>query len=113
MKARQFEIWIADLNPRIGTESGKVRPVVVIQTDLLNKVHPSTLICPVTTNVNPGASLLRVHLQRGSCGLDEACDVMIDQVRAIDNTRLVSKLGRIPAEASNKIKNNIMIILDL
>jgi mRNA interferase MazF len=113
MKVKQFEIWVADLNPRIGTEPGKVRPVVVIQTDLLNKIHPSSLICPVTTNVNPDASLLRVHLQRGSCGLDEACDVMIDQVRAIDNARLVSKLGKIPAEAIEKVKYNLKVILDL
>ena len=37
MKIKQFEIWIADLNPRMGTEAGKIRPVIVVQTDLLNK----------------------------------------------------------------------------
>jgi mRNA interferase MazF len=40
MRIKQFEIWIADLNPRMGTETGKIRPVIVIQTDLLNKEHP-------------------------------------------------------------------------
>jgi mRNA interferase MazF len=108
MKARQYEIWIAD-----GTEPGKVRPVVIVQTDLLNKHHPSTIICPVTTKVQPGSEILRVHLAKGSCGLDEACDVMIDQVRAIDNARLLNKVGKIPAEACKKIKNNLMILLDI
>jgi mRNA interferase MazF len=51
MKIKQYEIWIADLNPRFGTETGKTRPVVIIQTDLLNKHHPSTIICPITTNI--------------------------------------------------------------
>ena len=37
MKIKQYEIWIADLNPRFGTETGKTRPVVIVQTDLLNK----------------------------------------------------------------------------
>jgi mRNA interferase MazF len=113
MKIRQFEIWIADLNPRIGTEPGKVRPVIIVQTDLLNKHHPSTLICPVTTNVRPDSEILRVHLAKGSCGLDEACDVMIDHLRAIDNGRLLNKVGKVPAEAIIKIKENLMIILDL
>ncbi len=113
MKVKQFEIWIADLNPRIGTEPGKVRPVVIVQTDLLNKHHPSTIICPVTTKVQPGSEILRVHLAIGSCGLDEACDIMIDQVRAIDNARLLRKLGKVPATSIEKVKQNLKVILDL
>ncbi|MFN2423284.1 MAG: type II toxin-antitoxin system PemK/MazF family toxin, partial [Cryomorphaceae bacterium] len=42
MKVKKFEIWLANLDPRMGTEAGKTRPVVVVQTDLLNRVHPST-----------------------------------------------------------------------
>jgi mRNA interferase MazF len=113
MKVKQYEIWIADLNPRIGTEPGKGRPVVIVQTDLLNKHHPSTVICPLTTKVQPGSEILRVHLAKGSCGLDEACDVMIDQVRAIDNARLLNKVGKLPAESTNKIKFNLSVIFDL
>ena len=64
MPIKQFEIWIADLNPRIGTEPGKTRPVLVIQTDLLNKIpHPSTIICPITTNIEMEADILRVLLR--------------------------------------------------
>jgi mRNA interferase MazF len=113
MKARQYEIWIADLNPRIGAEPGKARPVVVVQTDLLNRHHPSTVICPITRKVQPGSEILRIHLAKGSCGLDEACDVMIDQVRAIDKVRLMNKVGKIPAESANKIKFNLSVIFDL
>jgi len=59
---KQFEIWIADLNPRIGTETGKTRPVLTIQTNLLNKIpHPSTIICPITTSVKKDAEILRLY----------------------------------------------------
>ncbi|MEY3451889.1 MAG: hypothetical protein RL711_1715 [Bacteroidota bacterium] len=51
MEIKQYDIWLADLNPTTGTAPGKTRPIVVIQTDLLNDVHLSTLICPITTNV--------------------------------------------------------------
>ena len=113
MKAKQFEIWIADLNPTIGTEPGKVRPVLIIQTDLLNKHHPSSIICPITTNVRKEIEILRIHLKKGCCGLEESCDIMIDQVRAIDNKRLIRKVGIIPAELVKSIKENLKILFDL
>jgi mRNA interferase MazF len=113
MNIKQFEIWIADLNPQIGTEAGKVRPVLVIQTNLLNKIHPSTIICPITTKVRPEANILRVHLKKGEANLSENCDIMIDQIRAIDNTRLVRKIGQLPQELKNVIKNNLKNVLDL
>jgi len=113
MKARQFEIWIADLNPTIGTEPGKIRPVLIIQTDLLNKYHPSSIICPITTNIRKESEILRVHLKKGCCGFEEPCEIMIDQVRAIDNKRLIRKVGNIPIDLVNKVKNNLQIIFDL
>jgi len=113
MKIKQFEIWIADLNPKIGTETGKIRPVIVVQTDLLNKEHPSTIICPLTTNIIPEAELLRVHLKKSKFGLKEDCDVMIDQVRAIDNKRLVKRIGIVDKKTSAQIKENLKIVLDL
>jgi mRNA interferase MazF len=114
MSIKQFEIWIADLNPQIGTEPGKTRPVLVIQTNLLNKVpHPSTIVCPITTNVKKDTEILRVHLKKGTANLHQACDIMIDQIRAIDNKRLTKRLGTLPDELIDMMKDNIQIVLDL
>ena len=113
MTIKKNEIWVADLNPAHGTETGKIRPVLVIQTDLLNKVHPSTLICPLTTNVQPESEILRVHIKKGMAKVNEDCDIIIDQIRAIDNRRLVKKIGDLPRELSEKVKVNLKIILDL
>ncbi|MFB6320852.1 type II toxin-antitoxin system PemK/MazF family toxin [Saccharicrinis sp. FJH54] len=114
MQIRQFEIWIADLNPQIGTEPGKTRPVLTVQTNLLNKIpHPSTVICPITTNTKKDSEILRVHLQKGMANLHQDCDVMIDQIRAIDNKRLVKRVGVLPAELVESVKENIQIVLDL
>jgi mRNA interferase MazF len=113
-KIRQFEIWIADLNPQIGTEPGKTRPVLILQTDLLNQInHPSTIIFPLTSNVKAAAEILRVHLKKGEAGLQADSDIMIDQLRAIDNQRLLKKSGDLPVRLINKIKQNISIVLDL
>jgi len=114
MFIKQFEIWIADLNPQIGTEPGKTRPVLVIQTNLLNKIpHPSTIICPITTNVQKDADILRVHIKKGVTKLRENCDILIDQIRAIDNKRLINKVGDLPADLIDKVKENVLIVLDL
>ena len=113
MKIKQFEIWIADLNPRMGTETGKTRPVIIVQTDLLNKEHPSTIICPITTNVKPDSEILRVHLKKSKFGLKESCDIMIDQVRAIDNKRLLKKIGEVDIDTADKVRENLKIVLDL
>lgn len=87
-KYKTGEIWIADLNPRQGTEAGKRRPVLIIQSQiLLNANHPSTIVLPLTTNVVDEAYPLRVRVLKKEF-LEES-DVMIDQVRAIDNARLV------------------------
>lgn len=114
MSIKQFEIWIADLNPQIGTESGKTRPVLVVQTNLLNKIpHPSTIVCPVTSNVKKDSEILRVHLEKGMAKLNQDCDIMIDQIRAIDNKRLIKKVGSLPQDIIELVKENIQIIIDL
>ncbi len=111
MKIQQYDIWLADLNPGRGAEPGKTRLVVVVQTDLLNDIHLSTLICPVTTNVKNEIELLRVHLKKGQ--LDELSDVLVDQLRAIDNSRLIKKIGQLTKEQKNKLKGNLRIVLDI
>jgi mRNA interferase MazF len=111
MKIKQFDIWLADLNPRFGTEPGKTRPVVIVQTDLLNNEHPSTVICPITSNVLPDLELLRVHLKKTQ--LDKPSDILIDQIRAIDNKRLLKQIGKLNKEQKESLKANLMLILDL
>jgi mRNA interferase MazF len=108
VRARRGVLYLADLNPRMGTEPGKLRPVLVIQTDLLNEAgHPSTWVLPCTTRLT-GENLLRVVLPRGIAGNREDCEVMIDQSRAIDNRRLVKALKLLPrsilAEVAEKLR---------
>ena len=113
MKRKRFEVWLADLNPRFGTEPGKIKPVVIVQTDLLNEFHHSTIICPVTTNIVKESEILRVSLNKGDAGLKERSDILADQIRAIDNKRFIKKLGTIGKEQQKKLKENISFILDI
>jgi mRNA interferase MazF len=82
-----------------------------VQTDLLNETHLSTLVCPITTNVNKEIQLLRVHLRKGQ--LDKLSDVLVDQVRTIDNKRLIKKLGQLTKEQKRVLKENLRIVFDI
>lgn len=87
MTIRRGEIWLADLRPGRGTEPGKIRPVLVIQSQaLLDAGHPSTLVAPLSTQLVRGVRTLRVRAVAQG-GLHEDSDVLIDQVLAIDNRR--------------------------
>jgi mRNA interferase MazF len=112
MKIKQFDIWIANLEPQRGTETGKIRPVLIVQTNLLRD-HPSTIVCPITTNVAPESDILRVHLKKGTSNLKSESDIMIDQIRAIDNRRLTNKVGELPQDLQQKVKENIKIVFDI
>jgi mRNA interferase MazF len=103
MRIRRGVLYLADLEPRRGTEPGKTRPVLVVQSDLLNEVgHPSTWVLPCTTRM-VGENLLRVVLPRGIAGNRQDCEVMIDQSRAVDNRRFVRALKPLPAPILSEV----------
>ena len=111
MTPRKFNVYTADLNPRFGTEFGKVRPVVVVQTNLLNEHHPSTIVCPITTKVSPEAEILRIHLKKGEAGLDKESDIIVDQIRSIDNRRFRDHIGEISDKNKQLLLNSLRIII--
>lgn len=108
------DLYLADLNPTFGTEPGKIRPVVIIQSDDMNQARPSsTVICPITTRVLPKSKITRLNLHAGRNGLDKDSDVLVDQVRAIDNRRFVHKIGELSANEIQELNARLRIILGL
>ena len=106
-------LYLANLNPTHGTEAGKLRPVVVIQNDLLNAAgHTSTWVLPCTTRLTP-ENILRVRLPAKCAGNDQDCDVMVDQPRTIDNKRFMSGLGKIPGVLFKEVIEKTRLIGDL
>jgi len=107
MKIIHGTIYLADLSPHFGTEPGKLRPVLVIQTDLLNETgHPSTLILPCTTRLTE-KNILRVFIPQGVAGNKEPCEAMIDQSRSIDNKRFVKALNPLPKILLKEVKEKL------
>lgn len=115
MKARvqHGRLYLADLSPRFGSEPGKLRPVLVIQSDLLNDVdHPSTWILPCTTRL-VGGSVLRVELPCGIAGNSQDCEIMVDQSRSIDNRRFVKPLSNLPGAVLREVKTKLAQLAEI
>ena len=112
MTPRYGHVYLADLNPRFGTEPGKVRPVVVVQTDALNPYHLSTLICPLTTQVIDLHTPLRVSIPQGISGLTANSDILVDQIKAIDNQRFRKELGALSDPYLAELRKKLLQILD-
>jgi mRNA interferase MazF len=113
---KRGEVWLADLNPRrgTGTEAGKTRPVLIVQAQaLLDADHPSTLIVPLTTRLIENAEPLRVRISAAG-SLKKDSDALLDQMRAIDNRRLIQgPLTRLPAQQLAAIDQGLMDVLEL
>ncbi|MGH8282597.1 MAG: type II toxin-antitoxin system PemK/MazF family toxin [Gammaproteobacteria bacterium] len=107
-------VWLATLNPGRGTDPRKIRPVLIVQSQaLLDADHPSTLIIPLTTHLMNAAEPLRLRLPAQD-DLDKDSDLLLDQLRAIDNKRLVQgPLLQCSLEFMNQVDEALLEVLDI
>ena len=89
---RRYDIYVANLNPTVGSEIRKVRPVVVVSRNEMNQFLDTVVICPLTTTLHPQ---WRGRLQVRCAGQD--AEVAVDQIRTISKRRLERLMDRLSA----------------
>ena len=99
---RRYGIYIADLNPTRGSEIRKVRPVVVVSRDAMNRFLDTVVICPLTTSLHPR---WRGRLQVRCAGQD--AEIAVDQIRTISKQRLRNRIDRLPANDASQLRRII------
>lgn len=111
---KRGEVWLANLDPGRGAKPGKTRPVLVVQSQaLLDAEHPSTLVVPLTTRLVEDAEPLRVRVG-SAASLAKDSDLLVDQLRAIDNRRLVrGPLAVLPKPLLRIVGRAIREVMDL
>lgn len=90
MNIKRYEIFYVDLNPTIGSEIKKVRPVVIISQDEMNDHLKTVVVCPLTSKLHPK---WRTRLQI-KCANKKA-EVAVDQIRTISKQRLKNKIDKL------------------
>jgi mRNA interferase MazF len=97
MAISRFEVYVVDLDPTIGSEIQKTRPCLVVSPDEMNRNTRTVIVAPMTTG---GQS----YPTRVACRFKgKAGQVVLDQIRTVDRTRLIRKLGRLDSKASAKV----------
>ena len=99
------EIWTANLNPvKKNNEMGKIRPVLIFQTNELNHSdYPTTIVIPFTTVLIDDAEPIRMRILKRE-NLIKDSDLIITQIRSVDNSRLIEKVASLTPEEYIKVK---------
>lgn len=97
MVVKRFDVYLVNLDPTVGSEIRKPRPCLVISPDEMNRYIATVIVAPMTTKG-------RNYPTRVPCTFkDKDGQVVLDQIRTIDKSRLVQKLGRIDKQTQEEI----------
>lgn len=107
------EIYQVNLEPTIGSETGKSRPAVVVSNDTNNENAATVTIAPLTSKTSEKIYPFEVLLPKGQAGLSKNSRIKLNQIRTIDKQRLIKYIGKIDNEYIAKIKQALIIHLDL
>ena len=99
---KRYDIYFADLNPTVGGEIKKIRPVIIVSRDEMNKHLETVVVCPLTSKLHPS---WRSRLQIVCAGKNS--EIAVDQIRTISKRRLKKKIDRISDEEAAQLKRII------
>jgi mRNA interferase MazF len=108
------EVWVANLGPKSGRTPGKTRPVLLVQAQaLIDAGHPCAVVIPLTANLAEDAEPLRIRIAaQGRLRADS--DLLIDQIRAVDNRLLVrGPLATLADGTMDRVGRALCEVLDI
>lgn len=110
---RRGEIYLANLNPVIGSEQGGTRPVLVIQNDIGNRYSPTTIVAAITSRIRKAKLPTHVEISGARFNLDRDSVVLLEQIRTIDKLRLKERVAALDEESMAKVNEALSISLGL
>lgn len=112
-KIKKGEIYLADMDPAIGSEQGGVRPVLILQNNKGNKYSPTTIVACLTSRINTKRKLPTHYLLPTDIGLKYPSMVMLEQVFTIDKSRLIKRITRLSKHDMHCIESQIRKSFDI
>lgn len=114
MVIERGHLYVVDFNPRVKTKPGKLRPAVVLQSDLVNKAgYPSTIVIPTTTRLVEKPGILRLRIKKGQGGVARDSDLLLGQLIAVANESFRQEIGVLPENLMDELEQRVRIILGL
>lgn len=114
MQIKRGSLYVVDFNPRVRTKPGKLRPALVVQSNLVNEAgYPSTIVIPTTSKLVEEPGILRFRLRKGEGGLDRDSDLLLGQLIAVSNESFFNEIGSLPGSVIEEVERRVRIILGL
>lgn len=113
MIVRRGEIWWADLDPTRGSEQAGLRPILIFQNDVVNRLGTTVLAIPLTTNLKRAALPTAVLIAQGEGGLSSDSVALCHQMRAVDKVRLSRKLGVVSKSVMTTVEACVLFTLGI
>lgn len=110
---KRGDIFYADLSPVVGSEQGRVRPVIIIQNDIGNKYSPTIIIAAITSQINKAKLPTHVEISSEEYGLNKDSVVLLEQIRTLDKKRLKEKIGHMTDSDMKKVDIALLISVGL
>ncbi len=99
MVAKRFEVFLVNLDPTIGSEIQKTRPCVIVSPDEMNRNISTVIIAPMTTKGREYPTRIICQFQ------NKDGQIVLDQIRTVDKSRLVKKIGQISQDEQREVLN--------
>lgn len=113
MNIKRGDVFFADLSPVRGSEQGGQRPVLIIQNNIGNKYSPTVIVAAITAKIAKAKLPTHVEVGASQVGLLKDSVVLLEQVRTIDKTRLIQKLGQLENDVMLRVDKALVISLGL
>jgi mRNA interferase MazF len=113
MIIKRGEIYLAALDPVVGREIAKTRPVVVVSNNPNNRFSGTKIILPLTSGNTEKGYPFEVFLSKGTANLPKPSKIKADQIRTLDRSRIIKPIGSLEKGAMSQIKEAIKCHLDL
>jgi mRNA interferase MazF len=110
---KRGDVYFADLSPVRGSEQGGQRPVLIIQNDVGNRYSPTVIVAAITAKIAKAKLPTHVEVEASTVGLLKDSVVLMEQVRTIDKTRLIQKLGHLDADVMKRVDQALVVSLGL
>jgi len=114
MDIRRGDVVVVDLDPIIGSETGKKRPCLIIQNDVGNQYSPVTIIAVITSRKEMSRKYpVDVWVAKGEGGLELPSIIQCDQIRTVDKRRIITNVGRLDQPSMDRVDEALKLSLGI
>ena len=110
---KRGDIFLANLQPVVGSEQGGIRPVLIIQNNLSNKYSPVVIIAAITSKEFSKEFPTNVFISNKDSKLPKDSTILLNQIRTIDKTRLAKKISSLDIHLMNQVNTALKVSLDI